>query len=1093
MTGDPNTNNHGVSNEVSIKSFQVVDYEDEPWIKRKSSQKIRRKCPTVMISCLGEEVEALVDTGCVASAISEDYYERLVATGKHVAALPMTRSYVIGATQKRSSPITKQVMLEVCIGGYMYEMVALVVRHLLYPVILGMDFLANNRAVINLEKGHIIVNGDEMWIDTGGEEDEEYNISAGVISGESVEEWIEQQADGAEMLDDRGKIELKELLLENKKIFMKNGEPIKEYEFRIQLTDYTPFRERNYPIPAAYRKEVAELIREMTEEGIIKRASTSYTSPIVIVKKKDGGLRICLDARRLNAVTLPYRDAPPEVEGILRGFGGCEVFSCTDFSRAYWQMKIAEEDQQYTGFMVEGICYVFRRVPFGLRNSGAALVQCIDRIIGGRLQDRVTVYVDDVVIKSKSISEHLRDLRELFGILKENNLVLNIKKSRWATRTIHFLGYEITTEGIGMKQDTIREIQQIPAPKNVRQVRRLIGTCNYYARFCPNFAMIMSPFYKLLQKGKRWKWDDSHEEAFNEIKAMFYRHCVVAHPDFSKTCILQTDSSDFGMGAVLYQEVEGREKIIAIISRVLKGPEIRYTTTEKEAGAIVWAITKLRPYLMGRHFIVRTDHKALTFLNRCHTQNDRLYRWTLYLQQFSFDVEHCKGELNYLPDLLSRKTPKGNEAYANERQFQVAAIDLGVTDAPLVDWEDLIALQEQDPDISKVKSYKEGRMSREDPDYEEMEEKQDEWKLIQGVVTRRVTRNAEIFRLWIPKSITEQLIKHVHTSMAHFGAEKITKVIQELCYWRGMARQIRKVVSQCNLCQKAKYPNKSFAGPMQSIIPLGKNDIAAVDIYGPLPKTRNGNQHIFVTIDVFSKFVQIYPIKRTNAQTCLRKLKIFFDVAGPYQRILSDHGTMFTSRQWQQTLMGLGTKPVFTSIRHPQSNPAERVMRELSRMFRTYCHEQHDRWGELIPEINRWLPSIPHDSTGITPYEAHFGRRPPHVLYALDREEVFQRPQEPSQETVRENLVKMSEVRLAKMKKTPYEFKVGQKVLVRVPRVSNPKLKTYSKFFLLYEGPYEIKAIKAPNVAELMNERGETVEQYNFYNLKAYHEGQDQN
>lgn len=281
---------------------------------------------------------------------------------------------------------------------------------------------------------------------------------------------------------------------------------------------------------------------------------------MVIVKKKDGGLRLCLDARRLNAVTLPFRDAPPSVEEALQRFGGSIIFSSTDFSKAYWQMKVAEEDQKYTGFSFEGICYVFCRVPFGLRNSGAALIRCVDQIIQGRMPNRVTTYVDDIVVQAGSIDQHFQDLQELFQILQENNLVLNLKKSTWFTKKIEFLGYVISTEGISMKPETAEEIRNLPPPRTVKQVRRLIGTCNYYSRFCPQFADVMYPFYQLLKKGQKWKWNDEYQEAFDRLKDMFYNSCFIAHPDFSKTCIVQTDSSDFGIGAMLYQVFDGQEK-----------------------------------------------------------------------------------------------------------------------------------------------------------------------------------------------------------------------------------------------------------------------------------------------------------------------------------------------------------------------------------------------------------------------------------------------------------------------------------------------------------------------------------------------------
>lgn len=288
--------------------------------------------------------------------------------------------------------------------------------------------------------------------------------------------------------------------------------------------------------------------------------------------------------------------------------------SSMDFTASYWQIPIAPSSQKYTGFIYRGISYVYLRTPFGLKNSAAALIQCLDDVINKQLYDCSIVYVDDVVLFASTFEEHLEHLETFFKLLLENHLQLNFEKSHFCRKRVDFLGYQLTTKGLQMNPDKIVEIDKIKAPKNRKQLKSFLGCVNYYSRFVPNFAMAIAEFLPLLRKGQQWKWTDRLESKFQDLKAAFHKTCVISYPHFDEQFILQTDSSDYGIGAVLYQTIEERDKIVAIVSRVLKESEQHFSATEKEANAIVWSIHKLREYLIGRHFVIRTDHKALIFL-----------------------------------------------------------------------------------------------------------------------------------------------------------------------------------------------------------------------------------------------------------------------------------------------------------------------------------------------------------------------------------------------------------------------------------------------------------------------------------------------
>lgn len=987
----------------------------------------------------------------------------------------------------------KQIYAPLEIGGKVYDTPCLVVKGLTYAVILGIDFLVENDVIVDTRAAKILIGRGNARINTVMKFDEEKlienedEIDLCSSATNDLIESIEEKVNSADLLDKEQKAKLSKLLISAKRVFEKNREPVKNYVFRIQLTDETPFKGRSYPIPVAYQEAISKQIEEMLEEGIIKRATTAYVNPIVIVKKQNGTLRLCLDARYLNSLTIPYRDVPPKIDEILLRFANKGYFSSTDFSKAYYQMRLHPKDQKYTGFVYKGRSYVFQRVPFGLRNSGAALVQCLDEIMNNAGLQDTTLYVDDILVHSTDFERHLEALGKLLPLLIQNNLVLNLEKSHFCVPQIKFLGYEITKNGIQMGLDRIKEIEAIPRPKNNRQLKRILGVCNYFSRFCYNYALTIAPLYRLLRKDQKWEWTELQQKAFDDLKHMFLQTCTISHPDFTQPMYLQTDSSDLGVGAMLYQVIDGETKIINLVSTALKGPQIRFTTSEKEAYAVVWALTKLKNYLMGRSFVIKTDHKALIFLNRCNWQNDRLMRWSLWLQQFDFRIEYVEGQKNVLPDLLSRQFPAPETNITHKGVEQVNAIDLKIPQSFLWDWSTLADLQNHDDEISKVKRVLEGRGQTEDEEVvTKLQRDPERWRLTNDMVLIRLDTAPITYKIWIPKAHAEELINYVHAQAAHYGSTKIKSIISELCYWKNMDRDVKRVIKSCETCMRTKFPNRSYAGTVTPIIPEGKNDIIAVDLYGPLPKSRRGNKYIMVIIDLFTKFTQVYPINKITTNQCLRQLEKYLAIAGQYRRVLSDHGTQFTSQLWKTALQEKNLTPIYSSIRHPQSNPSERVMKEMSRLFRTYCSQKHDDWTELVPHVNRWLNHVPHESIGMSPYEAHFARKPPHVLGYLDREDVTGPEPYHTEQQILDRLRKAAEERKKKVKSRPYVFRVNQKVMLRTPKVSVPRLKLFAKFFHLYEGPYTVTRLVAPNAAELIDEDGRVIGTYNFFNLKPY-------
>ena len=438
--------------------------------------------------------------------------------------------------------------------------------------------------------------------------------------------------------------------------------------------------------------------------------------------------------------------------------------------------------------------------------------------------------MDDILIHTNSFIEHLENLSRVFNLCKQNNIKLNLTKCDFAQDHVRFMGYEVNVKGVKMLDEKVQMIQQLLPPRNHKQLKRLLGIYNYYARFCPNFALIIHPMLKLLKKNVKWEWDEECQVAFDQLKEMFINSCVISHPDFKKTIYLQTDSSKRGIGAILYQKgTKSIHNIIAIGSRVLRDAETRYSTTEREALAIIWACQKFKMYLEGKAFVVVTDHKALTFLLRAHLTNDRLLRWVLFLQKFSFQIMYCPGDKNVLPDYLSRLS---DDSQVRETEMEINILDEVIEDLKL-NFKDVRNLQIQDLKMKAIIDFKEKGTTGDGVLDRKIRRNHDYWKMYKKVLLINVDKRLNQYKIWYPRFAIKRLGELDYKKFAHFGFTKIYSIIKKGLYCKNLAREFRKIIASCKTCQATKHPNRSYQGSMECIIPTSVSDLYAIDLFGP--------------------------------------------------------------------------------------------------------------------------------------------------------------------------------------------------------------------------------------------------------------------
>ena len=412
-----------------------------------------------------------------------------------------------------------------------------------------------------------------------------------------------------------------------------------------------PYRRQN---PAVRREEMAQ-VQQMLSSNVIRPSNSPWASPVVMVRKKDGSLRFCVDFRQLNAATVKDAHPLPRIDDLLDALHGAKWFSTLDLKSGYWQVPIAEQDKEKTAFRTSsGQLFEFNQVPFGLCNAPATFSRLMDRVLAGLHWETCLFYLDDIIVFSSTWEEHLARLREVFERLRHAKLKLGATKCTFAAKEVSYLGHRVTEEGLLPDPSLLAAIRDIPPPKTATEVRSFLGLAGYYRRYVKGFAAIAAPLHALTRKDALFHWSEDCQAAFDQLKTRLTTSPITAFPDFSQAFRLYTDASTAGLGAILAQVREGKERIICCASRALNKAEKSYPATKLECLAIVWAVAKFRPYLMAMPFEVFTDHYALQWLKTMRTGSALLHRWSAALEEYDFTVRHRPGKIQTHVDGLSR-------------------------------------------------------------------------------------------------------------------------------------------------------------------------------------------------------------------------------------------------------------------------------------------------------------------------------------------------------------------------------------------------------------------------------------------------------
>ncbi|KAL4367918.1 hypothetical protein GQ457_05G016100 [Hibiscus cannabinus] len=447
--------------------------------------------------------------------------------------------------------------------------------------------------------------------------------------------------------------ELRRLLNRYEDVFEepKGLPPARGHDHRIKLLDeQAVVKARPYRYPASQKDEIEKLIKEMLENGVIRDSNSAFSSPIVIVKKKDDSWRMCVDYRRLNQLTVKDKFPMPIIEELLDELGKARVFSKLDLRSGYHQIRMSEPDIHKTAFRTHEGHYEFLVMPFGLTNAPATFQGLMNKVFKGLLRRSVLVFFDDILIYSANWELHCQHLEEVLQILRENSLYAKLSKCCFGAQEVDYLGYVIAGGEIAMDKGKVECILNWPAPKNIKELRGFLGLSGYYRRFIKGYGVIARSLTDLLKKGG-WKWDWEEEQAFQKLKEAVSQAPVLVLPDFKKVFTVETDASEMGVGAVLSQ----KGKPLAFFSRGLGVRHQGLSVYEKEMMAVLMAVKKWSPYLIGRHFKIKTDHQSLKFLAENQAITPSQQKWVVKMMGYDYEVQYRKGINNIVADVLSRK------------------------------------------------------------------------------------------------------------------------------------------------------------------------------------------------------------------------------------------------------------------------------------------------------------------------------------------------------------------------------------------------------------------------------------------------------
>ena len=820
--------------------------------------------------------------------------------------------------------------------------------------------------------------------------------------------------------------------------------------------------------PMHLENKIEELIQNLLESGVVRRCQSPWNSPLVIVGKPDGSIRMCLDFRQLNAVTEKYSFPMPDMQLLLDCLSKSKIFSSIDLGQAYYQVELHENSQIKTAFSTKEGQFCFNRLPFGLSTAPATFQKLMHQILEGLIFKGVVVYLDDILIYAQNQEEHDKLLYDVFTRIRDTGLRVNPEKCSFYKKELNFIGHTVSEKGVKTNKKKIAEIENASEPKSVTQLRSFLGLTNYYRRFIKNYSIIAAPLYAATTGSeKQVMWNEACKNSFINLKKALCEAPVLEYPRSDRLFIIDTDASFGAIGAVLSQiREDGTEGVIAYGSRHLTTHEMGYCVTRKELLALHEFIVYFRQYLYGKKFIARTDHKALTFMNTTKKPiSPQFQTWMANLSEYNFDLQYRKGEDHGNADGMSRlnytmcaqcqtehndaKETKCRTRYINSLQGSSNMIEI------------IRRKQSEDKIIAEIKDHLNGSVAH--LSFETISSRI--FKFLEKLQVQDDLLMIEtdgIIATVVPEEYVETLINHFHIELCHLGIKKTLFYLKDFFFWPSMNQRITECINKCKICASRKIDQ---GRTKEILLPrIGERFLEqiVVDI-AYMDTKRSEKKYMVVIIDRFSKLVSLSSTNSQDESTILNViLNNWIYKFGRPESILTDRGRIFEGSMFRDWMSKFGIKQEFSSPYQHQSNGlAERVIRTVRDMLATSLTGAglENNWQDLLPRIEFSLNATIQNSTNFSPFEIVYGRK----VNLFSRLGHIDQGRDEIASKTKTNLQKAATTMHNRDldKRGSRIFKVGERVLVRME--PHRRKKDGSQ----YEGPFQIVKFLSPRQVEL--------------------------
>lgn len=1075
-------------------------------------------CPTRMylpfsVKNGAQSTDALifVDSGAQANFITPELVQDLGLTPRPIPS-PLTLTLAEGTTAGR---IDSQVELDLESELLSFRCPFLITKLTVAPIILGLPWLRRYNPTIN-------------WADltvTGYQPVGRPQV--GRISGSDLRQTLEQddaiwgilsvRPDQEPItlasieLDPEGADKLPPEFQEYRDVFSEAASnalpPRRPYDHGIDLEDGTkPPHGPIYPLSVTELDVLKKYIDEHLANGFITPSTSPAAAPILFVKKKDGSLRLCVDYRGLNRVTIKNRCPLPLIHELLDRLRSARFFSKIDLRNAYHQIRIKEGDEWKTAFRTRYGLFEYRVMPFGLTNAPASFQHLVNDVFADMTDRFVVAYLDDVLIYSDTREEHTEHVRAVLARLRDNNLYAKQQKCEFYRDEVEFLGYRVSAEGVSMDPGKVADIQSWPTPKTVREVMAFLGFANFYRQFIRDYSDIAAPLTNMTKKKKGtngrkpeylpFVWTPESQQSFDRLKDAFVKGGVLHHFDPERQIVVEADASDFGIGGILSQVQNDSLRPIAFFSKKMGPAELNYPIHDKELLVIILCFKAWRHYLEGARYAVRviTDHQPLIFFAQKRELTRRQARWSIFLQDFHFTIEHRAGKDSAKPDALSRRADHELTVDDRENQRQqllylnALSIDPRAQDTLTAIRTAQGASQDCQDLVARLRGGEATPAERARYTIDE-----------EGLV-----RRGEV--LYVPEdpALRLKILKELHDSTlaGHPGRRRTRKLLQRYYYWPGMTTYADEYVRTCECCQRNKYPRHKPYGLLKPLpIPERPWMAVSMDLIERLPASGPEAKFnsILVVVDRLTKMAVFEPCDTNITAPELADIYVrrVFSLHGAPVSIVSDRGSEFTSGFWRSFTKALGISSDFSTSAHPETDGQTEIVNQwIEQYLRCYSNYKQDNWYQLLPIAEYVYNNTPHTSAGNSPFFLNYGYHPRSFFEpTIGKDLHFRATQFTTDLTdlhkaLREELQSAIEAQARyanKRRIAPPDLKVGDLVRISMKHIDTKR--TAKKLDAISAGPYPITEVISSHAFRVGIPRSWRIHDvFNVSRLSLHHE-----